>query len=136
MTDTPTPGRGPGKRFRKGQSGNPGGRPRTCANAKEVRERAQSLGVELIDLLFAQAKANLKRAPSVAHAAIVELLNRGYGRPESTTTLQGVDGTPLFPQPTIANEVETARRVAFVLHRGVVAAEELQKQESTATVST
>ena len=61
--------------------------------------------------------------------AAVELLDRGYGRPTSTTELTGAEGGPLIP-PTPREELMTtfdlARRVAFTLSSGLKAEQELR----------
>src|SRR5919109_631123 len=45
-------GRGPGRPFKPGQSGNPGGRPRALT---ELKERIQLRGADLVDHLLAIA---------------------------------------------------------------------------------
>lgn len=61
--------------FSKGQSGNPGGRPKEVA---EVRGLARQHGPEAIAKLAAIMRADNSKA---AAAAAVALLDRGYGRP-------------------------------------------------------
>ena len=66
-------GRGPGRPFVRGTSGNPGGRPRA---ALDVQELARSHTVEAI--------ATLVKAlddPKHCGAAAAALLDRGWGRP-------------------------------------------------------
>ena len=66
----------------KGQSGNPGGRPK---EEHDIRKLARSRGKEAIDTLH--AIMNDKTAPPAARiAASVALLDRGYGRPEQSFT--------------------------------------------------
>jgi hypothetical protein len=63
-------------KFRKGQSGNPGGRPKVLGEVQELaRQYAPTVIVELARLAL-RAKSETARI-----AAIRELLDRGYGRP-------------------------------------------------------
>lgn len=63
--------------FAKGQSGNPGGRPK---DQYGVRELAREYGLEAIRILRAIMRD--KKAPQTARiAAGVALLDRGFGKP-------------------------------------------------------
>lgn len=68
--------------FQKGQSGNPGGRPKECA---EVKALAREFGAEAIAKL-----AELMRGedPRVAAAACTALLDRAYGKPSQSLDVQ------------------------------------------------
>jgi hypothetical protein len=64
----------------KGQSGNPGGRPK---EEVDIRKLARSRGKQAIDALY-EIMCD-EKAPSAARiAASVALLDRGYGRPEQS----------------------------------------------------
>jgi Family of unknown function (DUF5681) len=67
-------------RFTKGQSGNPGGRPKVIG---EVRDLAQAHTAEAIDTLVA-IMADEKAPPAARVAASNSILDRGYGRPAQT----------------------------------------------------
>jgi hypothetical protein len=68
--------------FVKGQSGNPGGRPKEVA---DVRALARQSGKDAIATL--KAIMDDTHAPPAARiAASVALLDRGYGRPEQSFT--------------------------------------------------
>jgi hypothetical protein len=62
----------------KGQSPNPGGRPREVA---DIRKLARSRGKEAIDALY-EIMRDEKAPPAARIAASVALLDRGFGRPE------------------------------------------------------
>lgn len=87
-------------RFQPGQSGNPGGKPKTL---KELKDRIQRRGLDLVDALFEIVDGLPERigtsvvGPSHAdryHCA-KELLDRGYGRTLQAVELTGKGGGPL-----------------------------------------
>lgn len=85
-------------RFKKGQSGNAGGRPKT---AKEVREIARKYGPQAVRFLYeCMSSGDVK--DNVRVAAAVALLDRGYGKPAQA--IVGDDDAPPV-------------RVAVVKHR-------------------
>jgi hypothetical protein len=74
-----------GKPFKKGQSGNPGGRPKVVA---EVRELARAHTNEAVQTL-ASIMTNPKSAPAARVSAANALLDRGYGKPPQHITGEG-----------------------------------------------
>jgi hypothetical protein len=77
-------------KFRKGESGNPGGRPKVLGEVQELaRQHAPSAIVELARLAL-KAKSETARI-----AAIRELLDRGYGRPRQAVEVSAPAGDPL-----------------------------------------
>jgi hypothetical protein len=71
--------------FKKGQSGNPGGRPKVIA---EVKELARAHTGEAIETLVA-IMTNPKSAPAARVSAANSLLDRGYGKPPQHITGEG-----------------------------------------------
>ena len=71
-----------GKPFKKGQSGNPGGRPKVVA---EVRELARAHTGEAVQTLVS-IMTNTKAAPAARVSAANALLDRGYGKPPQHIT--------------------------------------------------
>ena len=74
-----------GKPFKKGQSGNPGGRPKVVA---EVKELARAHTGEAIQTLVS-IMTNPKSAPAARVSAANALLDRGYGKPPQHITGEG-----------------------------------------------
>jgi hypothetical protein len=72
--------------FKKGESGNPGGRPRYDG----IRKLAQEQGQTAIDRLTFWAKSDNARASVAASQA---LLDRGFGKPEQAIEHSGVIAT-------------------------------------------
>ena len=86
--------------FKKGQSGNPGGRPKEVA---EVRKLAMEHGSAAIERLVELMASENERT---AVAACEAILNRGYGRPAQSLTVAGDDDSPLFPDTVTVNVVK------------------------------
>src|SRR5215813_4692010 len=65
-----------GKPFQKGQSGNPGGRPREIAEVKELAREHMPAAIEALASIMNNPKASDAARVSAASA----LLDRGYGK--------------------------------------------------------
>lgn len=71
--------------WKKGQSGNPGGRPRDLESVRQLARKYSRLAVMTLVRLAKSADKDSVRA-----AAAVALLDRGYGKP--TQPVSGEDG--------------------------------------------
>lgn len=72
--------------FQKGQSGNPGGRPKALADIVALaRSHAPNAFFRVVQLVEADD-------PRVALAAAQEVLNRAYGKPAQAMTGEGGEG--------------------------------------------
>lgn len=94
--------------FKKGQSGNPGGRPKEDPELKELcKLRAHEAVATLVEVMKS------KKSPAAARVtAACAILDRGYGKPMQTTELTGKDGKDLIPEPDM---MEVARRLGHIL---------------------
>lgn len=92
--------RGWGRRFRPGQSGNPGGQPKGLADVKAAAREHTAEAIATLVRLMRRGKSEQARI-----AAARELLDRGYGRPAQALT--GEDGTPLLPT-IVTHRIEAA----------------------------
>ncbi len=77
-------------KFPKGQSGNPGGRPKVLADVQELAR--QYAPVAIVELARLALKAKNENARI---AAIRELLDRGYGRSRQAVEVSAPAGDPL-----------------------------------------
>jgi Family of unknown function (DUF5681) len=71
-----------GKPFKKGQSGNPGGRPKVVAEVKELARAHTHKAIETLVSIMGNPKA----APAARVSAANALLDRGYGKPPQHVT--------------------------------------------------
>jgi hypothetical protein len=89
-------------KFRKGQSGNPGGRPKVLAEIQELARRHTSDAIAELARLSLKAKSERTRI-----AAIRELLDRAYGR--SRQSLE-IDTNPSDPMQALLDYIDEVGR--------------------------
>ena len=89
-------------KFRKGQSGNPGGRPKIVAEVQELARQHAPAAIAELGRLAMKARNETTRV-----AAIRELLDRGFGKPR-----QGLDITPstINPIQQLLDEIDECSR--------------------------
>jgi hypothetical protein len=87
--------RGPGRPFRRGKSGNPGGRPKGLVRA--IHEQTAD-GEQLVEFMLRVFRGEVEDA-SIRHRmeAATWLADRGFGRPVQALEHSGRDGEALIP---------------------------------------
>lgn len=78
--------------FQKGQSGNPGGRPKGW---QEVRELSRHHTREALETLIKLMRSS--QSEKVQLAAANAILDRGWGKPIQALSVEDEDGNPMVP---------------------------------------
>lgn len=79
-----------GRPFRKGQSGNPGGRPAIPEHVREACRALTEMAVETLKTVMNDLDAPAAARVSAANA----VLDRAWGKPESDVRVGGLPGAP------------------------------------------
>ena len=95
----------PSTRWRKGQSGNPGGRPKVIG---DLQEQARQWAPEALEALR-EIAASRDAPPSARVSAAVALLDRGYGKPAQSIDAK-VSNEPSMAQLHLQALKELAER--------------------------
>lgn len=82
--------RGPGRRFRPGRSGNPGGRPREVVHVRDLARQRTREAIETLTAVMRQGKTEAARV-----RAAEALLNRAWGQPTQAVAMEGPNAEPL-----------------------------------------
>src|SRR5262245_3609301 len=90
-----------GRPFQKGQSGNPGGRPKEIAEVKELAREHMPAAIEALVSIMNNTKASDAARVSAANA----LLDRGYGKPPQHITDESARSY-VVRLPEVANSAE------------------------------
>ncbi len=89
-----------GRPFKKGQSGNPGGRPKAIAEVRDLaREQTEKSVQALVSI-----RDSTRAPPAARVAAANSLLDRGWGRPAQT-----ISGDPENPHKLIVEIIDPTR---------------------------
>jgi hypothetical protein len=86
--------------FHKGQSGNPGGRPKEIAEVKELARQHMPAAIEALVSIMNNAKASDAARVSAATA----LLDRGYGKPQQHIDAEIGSYVAWLPRPYETSE--------------------------------
>lgn len=89
-------------KFQKGQSGNPGGRPKVVGDVQELARQHTPDAIETLASIMRDGEA----APAARVAAANAILDRGYGKPAQHITGE-VETRYVAELPTVAQDGET-----------------------------
>ena len=99
-----------GRPFPKGQSGNPGGRPKAL---RDIVELAQSHAPDAIETLTTIMRN--EEAPAAARiGAASAILDRAFGKAPQAVQMSGLDGGPIEQRIEITDEDRAAALAEFI----------------------
>jgi len=119
MINSPPKRRGPGRPFRPGQSGNPGGKirnPEARRALMDMRQMARGYSEEALDklvqLMRGVVTVGRKKIDVPVHTqgwAAAELIDRGWGRAPQGLEVTGANGGPIEIEERTAREYVLGR---------------------------
>ncbi|ODT97411.1 MAG: hypothetical protein ABS82_00195 [Rhodanobacter sp. SCN 67-45] len=92
-------------KFVKGQSGNPGGRPKLTGHVQELARAHTDDAIKTLAAIMLDKKANATSRATAAQA----LLDRGWGKPAQQLKHVGANGGPIQNITATIDPVEAAR---------------------------
>ena len=100
-------------KFKKGQSGNPGGRPKEIAEVRELAREQTEFAIETLVRIAGDKKATHAAQVSAASA----LLDRGWGKPIQAMEHTGKDGGPIETKDADRARDDLLRRLEGIAER-------------------
>jgi hypothetical protein len=103
-----------GKPFQKGQSGNPGGRPKEIAEVKELAREHMPAAIEALVSIM----NNIKASDAARVSAATALLDRGYGKPQQHIDAEIGSYVARLPRPyDTVEEWEAAVKLEMAMNQ-------------------
>lgn len=97
--------------FRKGHSGNPGGRPKAIRHLQELaRSQTENAIQTLIDIM-----KNTRERPSTRISAAIEILNRGWGKAPQAMEIPEIGATSESPERLKARRDKLIEKINLIL---------------------
>lgn len=105
--------------FKKGQSGNPGGRPTVKVDGVNLSEIARQHCPAALQTLI-ELHTDKGAPPAVRKAAADSILDRGIGKPLQKAELTGAEGKDLIPTNPVEAAAELIKTLADLERLGAL----------------